>query len=211
MRDGPYYCCVMCTQLTNSQINLTVDETLWAPSSAQNFFSFAPLDDVVMGGASSSTIDNNTGVWSGKVTDANNGGFVGIRSTPFRNDMSLDMRDCRGIELKVRLGNGRRFKFVVRDSTEFNGICWTTAFDATSQGRSRIIATGSDQRSTSIRLPFADQVPTIFARTVRGKTFDSMNIVGLQLVYSKFEFDGKPNKNFEVGNFKLQIVEIKSY
>jgi hypothetical protein len=190
---------------------LTEGETLWAPSSAQNFFSFAPLDDVVMGGASSSTIDNNTGVWSGKVTDANNGGFVGIRSTPFRNEMSLDMKDCRGIELKVRLGNGRRFKFVVRDSTEFNGICWTTAFDANSQGSGKIIARGPDQNSASIRLPFANQVPTIFAQTVRGKTFDPMNVVGLQLAYSKFEFDGRLNKNFELGNFDLQIVEIKSY
>jgi hypothetical protein len=191
--------------------NLTEGETLWAPSSAQNFFSFAPLDDVVMGGASSSTIDNNTGVWSGKVTDANNGGFVGIRSTPFRNEMSLDMKDCRGIELKVRLGNGRRFKFVVRDSTEFNGICWTTAFDATSQESGKIIARGPDQNSASIRLPFANQVPTIFAQTVRGKTFDPMNVVGLQLAYSKFEFDGRLNKNFELGNFDLQILEIKSY
>ena len=191
--------------------NLTEGETLWAPSSAQNFFSFAPLDDVVMGGASSSTIDNNTGVWSGKVTDANNGGFVGIRSTPFRNEMSLDMRDCRGIELKVRLGNGRRFKFVVRDSTEFNGICWTTAFDSNSQGSGKIIVSGPDQNSASIRLPFANQVPTFFAQTVRGKTFDPMNVVGFQLAYSKFEFDGRLNKNFELGNFDLQIVEIKSY
>ncbi|KAL3781484.1 hypothetical protein HJC23_009153 [Cyclotella cryptica] len=185
-------------------------ETLWAPSSAQNFFAFAPLDDVVMGGASSSSIDNNTGKWSGKVTDANNGGFVGIRSTPFQNDMSLDMRDCNGIELKVRLGNGKRFKFVVRDSTEFNGICWTTTFDAAPQGSGGNVAIGFD-RNTSIRLPFANQVPTIFANTVAGKTFDAKNVVGLQLAYSKFEFNGRLNKNFVLGNFDLQILEIKSY
>ena len=61
---------------------VSVGETLWTPSSSENFFRFSPLDDVVMGGASSSTIDNNTGIWKGTVTDANNGGFVGVRSVP---------------------------------------------------------------------------------------------------------------------------------
>jgi outer membrane protein assembly factor BamB len=58
-------------------------EILWTPtssssSSSSSLLRFAPLDDVVMGGASYSTIDNNTGIWCGYVTDANNGGFVGI-------------------------------------------------------------------------------------------------------------------------------------
>lgn len=189
---------------------------MWAPSSKQNFFSFAPLDDVVMGGASSSTIDNNTGIWRGKVTDANNGGFVGIRSTPFKAGITLDMRGCEGIELKIRLGNGKRFKFVLRDTTEFNGVCWTTTFDAANFFNSLGNFLGddraaSDKKSTLVRLPFAKQVPTIFAKTVSGRTFDSNNVVGLQLAYSKFDFDGKLNQNFELGDFSLQILEVKVY
>lgn len=194
----------------------TSGETLWAPSSAQNFCSFAPLDDVVMGGASSSTIDNNTGIWKGKVTDANNGGFVGIRSTPFQNGLSLDMSDCKGIEVKVQMGNGKRFKFVLRDTKEFNGICWTTSFDAGPPGSSKANMIGAftankDEKSTTIRIPFSNQVPTIFASTVSGKKFDAKNVVGLQLAYSKFEFDGKLNPNFELGDFTLRILQIKSY
>ena len=174
-------------------------EVLWSPASSNNFFTFSPLDDVVMGGASSSTIDNNTGIWSGTVTEANNGGFVGIRSTPFRDNMSLDMCTCEGIELKIRQGNGRRFKFVTRDSTDFNGICWATEFDA------------KKNTETTIRIPFAKQVPTIFAKTISGKTYDNTNAVGFQLAYSKFAYDEELNSNFELGEFALQIIEVKSY
>ncbi|KAL7524626.1 hypothetical protein ACHAXR_000653, partial [Thalassiosira sp. AJA248-18] len=169
-------------------------EILWTPSSTENFFSFAPLDDVVMGGASSSSVDNNTGMWTGTVTDANNGGFVGIRSTPFQN-VSLDMTGCKGVELRLRKGDGKRFKFVVRDSTEFNGICWTTEFDA----------------KTGTSIPFAKQVPTIFANNVSGKTFDYENVVGFQVAYSKFGLGGQLNKNFQLGDFALQILELRVY
>ncbi|KAL7430802.1 hypothetical protein ACHAXM_002371 [Skeletonema potamos] len=173
-------------------------ETIWAAGYPNNFFNFAPLDDVVMGGASSSNIDNNTGMWTGKVTDANNGGFVGVRSTPFQGgSLSLDLCECKGIEIRFRRGNGKRFKFVVRDSTEFNGICWTTSFDAKENG--------------TVRIPFSGQAPTIFAKTISGATFKVSEVVGLQFAYSKFEYDGKLNENFDVGDFALQIVELKTY
>ncbi|KAL3822647.1 hypothetical protein ACHAXA_001800 [Cyclostephanos tholiformis] len=171
-------------------------EVIWTPSSPRNFFRFSPLDDVVMGGASSSTVDNDTGTWTGTVTDANNGGFVGIRSTPFQNGLSLDMSGCQGVELRLRKGDGQRFKFIVRDSTDFNGVCWTTEFDA---------------RGTIIRIPFSNQIPTIFASTVSGKSFDDENVVGFQITYSKFEYNGKLNQNFRLGKFVLQLLELKSY
>lgn len=170
-------------------------EILWTPSSSSNIFSFAPLDDVVMGGASSSNVDNNTGMWTGTVTDANNGGFVGIRSTPFQNGSVLDMSGCKGVELRLRKGDGQRYKFVARDSTEFNGICWTTAFDV----------------GSVIRIPFSKQIPTLFANSVSGKTFDDENVVGFQLAHSKFEYDGQLNKKFKLGDLALQILELKAY
>ena len=160
--------------------------------------SWAPLDDVVMGGASSSEFDNNTGMWGGTVSSSNSGGFVGIRTTPF--DPPLDMTGCRGIEFKLRGGDGKRFKAVVRDSAEFNGICWTSSFDVP---RSRNVGT--------VRLPFDKQVPTIFANTVKSKTFLANNVVGFQLTYSKFEYDGGLNKKFALGDFSLQLVEVKAY
>lgn len=186
------------------------DEMLWSPSSSNNFFNFSPLDDVVMGGASSSTMDNTSGVWKGMVTDANNGGFVGIRSTPFRNGLSLDMSDCTGVILTVAASkedeeekSKRRYKFVVRDSTDFNGICWTTEFD--------ILPSNNKGGTTDIRIPFIQQVPTIFAKTIRGQNFDDTNVVGFQVAYSKFEYDGRLNALFQLGEFELQLLELKSY
>ena len=159
---------------------------------------WAPLDDVVMGGVSSSEFDNNTGMWGGTVSSTNNGGFVGIRTTPF--DPPLDMAGCRGIELRLRGGDAKRFKAVVRDSTEFNGVCWTSSFDAP-----------RNRNGGTVRLPFAKQVPTIFANTVEGKTFMANNVVGFQLAYSKFEYDGGLNPKFALGDFSLQLVEVKAY
>lgn len=151
-----------------------------------------------MGGASTSTIDNNTGMWTGTVTDANSGGFVGIRSTPFQNGLLLDMSGCKGVELRLRKGGGQRFKFVVRDETSFNGICWTSEFDAVEKG-------------TVVRIPFSKQIPTLFANSVSGKTFVSDNAVGFQIAYSKFAYDGQLNKKFQLGDFALQILDLKSY
>merc|ERR1712179_195326 len=112
-----------------------------------------------------------------------NGGFVGIRSTPFAPP--LDMSSCSGIELKLGGGNGKRLKFIIRDSTDFNGVCWTTSFDA------------KPGNSFVVRIPFKSQVPTIFAKTVPGQVFNPSNVVGFQVAYSKFEYDGELNPNFE--------------
>jgi hypothetical protein len=60
-------------------------ETLWEPtnSATTEFYNFfAPLDDVAMGGHSASIFDSRRGHWKGAVTDANNGGFIGIESKP---------------------------------------------------------------------------------------------------------------------------------
>jgi hypothetical protein len=177
-----------------------------------------------MGGASYSTMDNRSGIWRGVVTDANNGGFVGIRSTPFEIGMILDMRDCKGVILTVRSmttttttneegsnrnrSPGQRYKFVVRDTTDFNGICWTTEFDVLPNNSNRKDGTTT---TTEIRIPFAQQIPTIFAKTIRGQRFDDTNIVGFQVAYSKFEYDGRLNAKFQLGEFNLQLLELKSF
>ena len=96
-------------------------DILWSPSPSSGF-SWSPLDDVVMGGISSSTFDNKSGKWSGYVTDKNSGGFVGIRTTPFQK--ALDMSLCQGVEFTLKGVGSNQFKAVVRDSTDFNGICW---------------------------------------------------------------------------------------
>jgi hypothetical protein len=168
-------------------------------------FTFAPLDDVVMGGASSSTV-TSWGGWIGSVTDANNGGFVGIRSTPY---FQYNLDQCRGLELTVRTRSKakRRYKLGLRDSKEFNGIVWNASFLVNGSNRS-----GSSATTTTVRIPFSKLVPTLFARTVPdAPAFNRQNVVGIQFVYSKFEYDGNLNDTFQVGDVDLELVSIKAY
>lgn len=172
-------------------------------------FEFGPLDDVVMGGASSSTFDNVSGRWRGTVTDANNGGFIGIRSYPaFQYDMSA----CKGVEIKVRGGEGKRFKFVLRDSTDFNGITWSTSCTIGNQFNPLLKLFGNEKDDTAvIQIPFDEQIPALFARTVPDQVFKKNSVTGIQVAYSKFEYDGEINSLFEQGDVDLQILSIRAY
>lgn len=185
----------------NNEIqNIEKGTVLWkADDIRNNIFTMAPLDDVVMGGASSSTFDSNTGIWSGIVTDANNGGFIGIRSTPSFIFNMNNNNNCNGIEWKLNSYEKtiKRFKFVIRDSIEFNGITWTTSID---------IKPGMN----TVRINFNKQIPALFAKTVDGQTFQKNNVVGFQIAYSKFEYDNKMNPKFQLGNIKLQLLELRA-
>jgi hypothetical protein len=182
-------------------------------SSAQtrnNIFTFAPLDDVVMGGVSSSTFDGVRGIWRGTVTDANNGGFVGIRSTPLNNNNInvIDLSQCKGIEWTLAgTDTDMRLKVVLRDSTDFNGVGWTSSKDTTkSPSNSRL------QSVVTLKVPFQGQVPCRFAKVMsNAPPFDPSNVKALQLVYSKFEYDGALNPKFQTGEFEIQIQEIRTY
>ena len=180
---------------------------IWQPS-MKGDFTLAPLDDVVMGGVSSSDFDNASGKWVGRVTDANNGGFIGIRSTP---SVKYNMEQCKGLVFKFKGGQGKRFKLVVRDSTDFNGICWTTSANVGSAGNPLLALFNAAPETTTVKIPFDSQIPTIFAKTVPDQVFDSSNVVGVQMAYSKFEYDGDLNPNFALGDIELQILEIRAF
>ena len=158
-------------------------DILWSPSSTS--FSWSPLDDVVMGGISSSTFDNKTGKWSGFVTDKNSGGFVGIRTTPFPK--ALDMSTCTGVELTLKGVGSNQFKAVLRDSTDFNGICWTDTFGGASKWG--LWSSNNDDKVMKVKVPFEKLIPTIFAKIIPDKVLNKGNIVGFQLVYSKVGYN----------------------
>eukprot|EP00536_Pseudo-nitzschia_multiseries_P012210 jgi/Psemu1/298051/fgenesh1_pm.452_\ len=185
---------------------------LWkAGDEEKNDFEFAPLDDVVMGGASSSNFDRATGKWKGTVTDANNGGFTGIRSTPL---VDYDLSACKGIKwVLAETERDMRLKVVVRDSADFNGIGWTTSRDTTkapsvSPGMKSLVA---------LKIPFDGNqnqalVPSRFAKILTdAPAFASSNVKAFQLTYSKFEYDGGLNPKFYVGDFSIQLLEIVTY
>ncbi|XP_004295588.1 PREDICTED: uncharacterized protein LOC101314642 [Fragaria vesca subsp. vesca] len=164
------------------------------------------LDDVVMGGVSESTflIDPNgsedggpTGLFKGVVSTANNGGFTSIRTKNLSTPEDLSAYD--GLELRLK-GDGRRYKLIVRTSGDWDTVGYTAGFD-----------TVGDQWQT-VRLPFTSLRPIFRAKTVPdAPSFDPSNIVSLQLMFSKFEYDGKLNPTFVEGAFKLPVSSIKAY
>ncbi|BFG27971.1 hypothetical protein CerSpe_142450 [Prunus speciosa] len=164
------------------------------------------LDDVVMGGVSESTfqIDPNggenggpTGIFKGVVSTANNGGFTSIRTKNLSTAEDLSAYD--GLELRLK-GDGRRYKLIVRTSRDWDTVGYTTGFD-----------TVGDQWQT-VRVPFSSLKPIFRARTVSdAPPFDPSNIVSLQLMFSKFEYDGKLNPTFVEGPFKLPLSSIRAY
>jgi hypothetical protein len=170
-------------------------EVLWSPSSPSNECNFAPLDDVVMGGVSSSLFDDTTGTWSGTVTDANNGGFIGIRNFPYTK---WNMSKCQGLKIKLKCTSDSRIKFGLRDTAQFNGIVWNSSTNVS--------------KVQIVKVPFASLIPNRFAnRITTDMVFDRSNVVGIQCVYSKFEYDGALNPKFRVGDFNLQLLEISAY
>jgi hypothetical protein len=65
--------------------------------------------------------------------------------------------------------------------------------------------------SSTVRVPFEKQVPTLFAKIVPDQTFRKDNVVGIQIAFSKFAYDGGLNPKFSLGGVNLQILEIRAY
>ncbi|KAL7129830.1 hypothetical protein ABFS83_13G094000 [Erythranthe nasuta] len=164
------------------------------------------LDDVVMGGVSESTflIDSNggengtpTGIFRGIVSTTNNGGFTSVRTKNFSIPEDLSAYD--GLELRVK-GNGLRYKLIIRTSRDWDTVGYTVGFD-----------TVKDQWQ-SVRLPFSSLRPIFRAKTVAdAPPFNPSEIISLQLMFSKFEYDGKLNPTFLEGPFQLPISAIRAY
>jgi hypothetical protein len=87
---------------------------------------FAPIDDVVMGGRSSSraVLAGRTLVFEGTVSLEQGGGFASIRSAPIR----LDLAPADALALRVR-GDGQRYKLNLRTDEAFDGVTWQARFD----------------------------------------------------------------------------------
>ena len=157
------------------------------------------VDDVVMGGVSQSNIRmaENKAIFSGIVSTENNGGFASVRTRNF--DVPLDLSGYEGIELKVT-GDGKRYKFIARCEGKWDGVGYSYSFDTVYDF------------PTTIRIPFKDLIPVFRAKTVTEATqIDASKIYSMQLMLSKFEYDGELNPKFEAGSFTLQVESIAAY
>lgn len=157
------------------------------------------VDDVVMGGVSESDIRlvDGTAVFAGNVSIQNSGGFASVRTKNFETPFNL--AGYEGVELRVR-GDGKRYKFITRTETKWDGTAYSYSFDTVSNSW------------MSVHIPFSDLIPVFRAKTLKDSALiDSSNICSFQLMLSKFEYDGELNPKFEPGGFALQVEFIKAY
>jgi nucleoside-diphosphate-sugar epimerase len=162
--------------------------------------SWGAVDDVVMGGVSSSQISLVPGekaIFSGVVSTANSGGFASVRSRNFVDP--LDLSEYEGMRLTVK-GDGNRYKFITRCAGTWDGLAYAYTFD-TVPGEWR-----------TIHIPFRQLTPVFRAKTVpEAGPFQRDSVYSLQLMLSKFEYDGHLNPHFTPGEFSLEVVDMTAY
>ncbi|MEN9222067.1 MAG: CIA30 family protein [Thermostichus sp. BF3_bins_97] len=157
------------------------------------------LDDVVMGGVSQSQLlwGERQLLFTGQVSTANSGGFVSTRTRNMQPP--LDLSGFAGLELRLR-GDGQRYKFFLRDQTGWDSPAYSYAFET------------SPEEEQTVRIPFAEMVPTFRARIVpAAPALNTRQICSLQLMLSKFEADGSLNPQFRPGPFQLGLRWIGAY
>ncbi len=157
------------------------------------------VDDVVMGGVSSSNLifKEDKAVFTGNVSTDNNGGFVSVRSKNF--NPPWDLSAYQGIRLRIQ-GDGQRYKFITRCEGKWDGISYCYSFNTIANVW------------MTIDIPFKDLIPVFRAKIVQSADkFDSTKVYSLQLMLSKFEYDGAYNPTFRAGIFSLEIESIKAY
>lgn len=167
---------------------------------------WAPLDDVVMGGCSLGKFETVAGsgeeggtaaVFSGNVSTDNSGGFSSVRT--LNMDPPLNLSAYSGVSLRLR-GDGQRYKFILRTDQNWDTVTYCQSFD-TEEGEWQ-----------DVQLPFDKFIPVFRARSLPdGDPLDSSNIVSLQLMLSKFEYDGALNPSFSAGSFSLPLSSISAY
>lgn len=188
-------------QLVSQHIQPITDKVLFNFSNPTTDIkeTWGALDDVVMGGVSQSNIRlvNNRAIFGGIVSTDNNGGFASVRTRNFQPP--LDLSDFEGIELRVK-GDGKRYKFITRCEGKWDGIGYCYSFDTVYNF------------PTTIRIPFRCLIPVFRAKTVaEAEQLDASKVYSMQLMLSKFEYDGTLNPKFEAGSFGLEIEYIKAY
>ncbi len=157
------------------------------------------VDDVVMGGVSQSNIElkDKKAVFTGIVSTQNNGGFASVRTKNF--DPPLNLSNYEGIELRVQ-GDGKRYKFIARCEGKWDGVGYCYSFDTIYNCWK------------TIRIPFKDLIPVFRAKTKPDAgSIDTSKIYSMQLMLSKFEYDGGLNPKFDRGLFALEVDYIRAY
>ena len=184
---------------------------------------FIRLDDVIMGGQSSSSMrqegipgsGSTYAVWEGELVHTG-GGFCGTRTAPGVLDSVRDMSAYDGFRLRLRAGRDqigtRRFKMNVK----------TKAMEGTPEAVFQVSFDVPESRGgggwVNVDIPF-DTFSAVRRARVDYKAdipvLDAVqraNIASVGLVYSRFEYNGAPNpRGAPPGSFRLDVSCISAY
>ena len=142
------------------------------------------VDDVVMGGTSSSKVtvnSNGHGVFSGHVSTQNNGGFSSVR-----HQLKSDVSKSNTFEIKIK-GDGKKYQFRVKSKlNEYHSY----KFDFKTSGEWE-----------TLKIPFKELVPTF-----RGKLLDMPHFQKGDLQEIGFLISNKVEEDFTllIDYIKLQ-------
>ena len=151
------------------------------------------LDDGVMGGVSVSELVAETipfgtaatptapaavAMFRGTVSAANSGGFASVRNRNW--EPPKDCSSATGISVRC-FGDGQRYKLFLRTDAGWDAIAYGVSFD-----------TVAGQWAT-VKLPFSSFRAIFRARTISAAPLDAKSIRSVQIMLSKFEYDGELN------------------
>jgi NADH dehydrogenase [ubiquinone] 1 alpha subcomplex assembly factor 1 len=166
---------------TMSEKHTLIDFTAGGPG-------WQPVNDGVMGGLSRSGFSDSgdgTGIFAGQLSLENNGGFASVRTILQQPDLSA----YSGVEMQVR-GDGRTYQLRFRNDRRFDGAAYRALF-ATRPGE-----------WITVRLPFADFVPTFRGRVLSGYgPLDTSDLQQLTLMVA----------DKKAGPFRLELKSIVAY
>ncbi len=178
---------------------MNIAQTLYDFSQAESAKTWYSLNDGVMGGISQSSFSYEAGhcVFQGAVSTANSGGFASVRTYNF--EPPADLSAYQGWQLRVR-GDGQRYKFLVRSEPTWESLAYSYSFDTVAGIWILIPITFTALRPVS-RAKTISSAPSLKTRS----------IYSLQLMLSKFEYDGALNPHFTAGSFQLDLATISVY
>ena len=174
----------------NADRNSTSGERLLVAdfANANEVDAWTSIDDVVMGGLSSSTLTpsgSGTAIFAGHVSRENGGGFASVRSPSVERELA----GCRGLRIRFR-SDGQRYRLRVRTTSAFDGIVYQAEF------------VGERGVWTTLDLAFADFVPVLRGAVVHGAPpLDPARIVSFGLLIAREE----------AGAFRLEIASLEAF
>jgi len=159
--------------------------TLFEFSTEKGTQTWTSLNDIVMGGVSSSKMSytqNGIAKFHGDLSLENNGGFASVRY----NKTSFDLSDYRGLELHIK-GDDKSYQF--RLGTDAPRIAYAQSFHAPNEW-------------ITVKLPFANFKPTFRGRDVpSAPQLDTEGILELTFMLA----------DKQAGPFELFIDWVKAY